>query len=546
MPLTFSNVVSPAQSALNNKLNPQPISAIRPNLSLIAQKPAAQIAQTPTNPSANLSLGNVAGPQSTGITNRNVLPPQLQSSSTASTLPVAKPQPLASTVLNTGSAQPPSSSSVDTNYQLKPGEAQSDYITRIAGYNATKNGVANPYSAPPTTGNTYSAPANQTTGLTAPPTPTYGGLIGSIASTAQDIGQQGQMTPEEVAARKALAGVADTKSGINQSFAEWQAANAKDAIPVEFQQGRAQVEQNLQANRLAAVGQHEQALSQGVSALAAERAANTGAYQGEASALGTAAGYAQPQLSQYGQNYYNPLTAGQPGQGGDIGGVITQYAQGLANGTLPYSSIPSTITGNPVLNAQLLQAAGGSNFNLNSALGSSAAQQSNAQLGGTAVQQANASTYQNALPQYYQMQAQLQNVEGLGNMLLQTAAGGQVNPFDARFANQTVAQFQSQLSSPERTRFQETLNNFQGAASALLANSSGQIPTDVSSSINALGTGTLSLGALKALVDQAQKNGSIKLQSQGAIVNSSLDALRAGTSASIQPNQAASGAKGWL
>lgn len=82
------------------------------------------------------------------------------------------------------------------------------------------------------------------------------------------------------------------------------------------------------------------------------------AAQGQAqSALGTAGGLTQPQVTGYGQTVFDPSTGQFAGGGG--GGlpdnVMQQYAQMAATGQ--YNAIPTFITSNPILNAQLNDAA---------------------------------------------------------------------------------------------------------------------------------------------------------------------------------------------
>lgn len=73
------------------------------------------------------------------------------------------------------------------------------------------------------------------------------------------------------------------------------------------------------------------------------------------SALSSAGGLAQPQVTSFGQTSFNPITSQFDGGGSLPPEVMQQYAQMAVNGN--YTAIPSFITGNPVLNAQLNTAA---------------------------------------------------------------------------------------------------------------------------------------------------------------------------------------------
>lgn len=74
-----------------------------------------------------------------------------------------------------------------------------------------------------------------------------------------------------------------------------------------------------------------------------------------ANALNMAGNLAAPQVTAYGQTSFNPVTGQFDGGGSLPPEVMQQYATMAANGQ--YSAIPSFITSNPVLNAQLNTAA---------------------------------------------------------------------------------------------------------------------------------------------------------------------------------------------
>jgi hypothetical protein len=167
-----------------------------------------------------------------------------------------------------------------------------------------------------------------------------------------------------------------------------------EPITLEFQQGRLQALNNMYATQIdaaqQAVQQAQTAMQQGISEQGQQQsgynqAGNLGvSAQGQLqSGLTSAAGAAAPQLGQYGQTYYNPLGNGTSGGGsGGTGTQISpndpfyqtlqQYAQLAAQGNT--GSIPSSITSNPVLNAQMLQMAKQINPNFNPTLAQASAQ----------------------------------------------------------------------------------------------------------------------------------------------------------------------------
>lgn len=306
------------------------------------------------------------------------------------------------------------------------------------------------------------------------------------------------------------------------------AQNRLNPIPIGDQTGREAVIQNQylqQQNALA--GQF-----QGQSNLV--NAGLTGTGQ-ELSGLNTSAGLTKPE-----GNFpfvFNPATGqfsapgvGGTGSAGAASGAPTvtynptqdaqTFAQAVIQNKVPYADAVNAMgyagsTGKTLLTNAITSLGG----NLTQIEAQQGAIQSNIQTAGTAGVNAQNAAYGTNYQNYLQTGGQLQNVSGLGNLLLTTAEGGQINPFAPQFANQTLAQFRNQLSSPAQAQFNSTLAAFQGAASQLLANSSGQIPTDVSNNINAIANGSLSLSALQAMYQQALSEGQIKLGTAASLVN---------------------------
>lgn len=140
-------------------------------------------------------------------------------------------------------------------------------------------------------------------------------------------------------------------------------------------------------------------------------------------------------------------------------------------------------------------------------------------IAGVAPTSAAAGTYEQAFQAYNTMSGQVKNVDGLGDLLLNVARSGAINPTDLTIGNRTIADLKRNLSTSEQTRFDSALSAFSGAASLLLASGSGQIPTDVSANIAKIANGTLSLPALTAMVEQAKREGTVKLQTAASLVN---------------------------
>ena len=227
--------------------------------------------------------------------------------------------------------------------------------------------------------------------------------------------------------------------------------------------------------------------------LALANAALTGGQQ-QLSGLQSAQGAMQPQLGGYGQTYYNPLSAFGGNQGG--AGVSTSdpfyatmqtYANLLANNQ--GASIPSSITGNSVLNAQLLQMAKqiNPNFNPNVASGIGSAQSSTA-----ATQTAQVQQWTSALQQGQNLQSQL-------NDLITTFG---LNPADLNAANAGIQKIASNVSSPQY----KMLSNY----IAEVANTYAQILTPAGSNVSDYKT-----QIANSMLDQTAKGTSLAQVMQG-------------------------------
>lgn len=373
------------------------------------------------------------------------------------------------------------------------------------------------------TGNTTALPGqsqgvlNQQGGTSATTPPTFQGLLSTVAQQgSQPSAIQQQATDQS---KQAFGGTQDYIKQLEQNRAEEATALKEVAgqpIPLGDITGQQQAASSYYAQKQAALGSAAQAESSLYSPALSGATTAQGQQFGASQA---AASHAQPQLGAFGQGYYNPLDPNS-GAGGPNSGALNplnnvdSLAQQILNGQISPAQANAMGGSVPnfqgVLNQAILKA--NPKANLAQLQGSYDARQSNTTTAGTAATNAAAAAYGQFFGPSLSVGQQLANVEGLGNLLVTTATGSQINPFAPQFANQTIGQLRSQLSDEGQARFNSTLAAFQGAASTLLANSSGQIPTDISANIAAISNGNLSLGALKAMVDQAQQEGRIKAQ----------------------------------
>ncbi len=243
------------------------------------------------------------------------------------------------------------------------------------------------------------------------------------------------------------------------------------------------------------------------------------------SALASAGGLTKPEFNSYGLTGYDPAT-GQPIGGGSNSALnplsnIQSIAQQVVSGQISPSQ--ANAMGGNVTNfsGALNQAILGINPQYNSATTQAAfdSKQSNATTAGTAATNAYASTYNANYAPYVALKQNVDNVEQLGRLAVTVGTQGNINPLAPQFGNLAINQFRSQLSSADQVRFNSAVVAFAGAASQLLTGSSGQTPTGVTDAINGIISGNVPMSTLKALVDQAVKEGNIKLANAAAAVN---------------------------
>lgn len=219
------------------------------------------------------------------------------------------------------------------------------------------------------------APKTISTAIPAPQPqiPTYSGLITNLAnqqnspynqSNQQSIGLLQGLSKDNPAtsgpAFDAYTEAVKAQQKLQSDIAQQYGKIEGDAIPLEFQQGREQALARQYASQLAAaqgavqqqqaaIGQQIQGLGQQQSGLVnAGNLANTGQSTLQ-SGLTSAGTLAQPQLGQYGQTYYNPLTQGQGGSSVQLSGVpandISTFSNAVANGQMDYNTALSQLSG---------------------------------------------------------------------------------------------------------------------------------------------------------------------------------------------------------
>lgn len=448
MPLAFSNMVSssPLASALKSKMAP------------VSPLGIGGFKQT-VSP---FGIGKTAAPSSP---NMSVASPE-QLASFQAPAPVSPAKPAAAPAI---SASSPAGSSYKGT-AITPG-SDADVAAQVARIDAQGNTQQAPVQAP------QSAPQAPTQ----PATPTYAGLVGNLVSNAQNTAQQGQMTPEELAARQKLAGIPGVLGAANAQIESTPSENA-------VQMGREAVAgRNVEAQRQSLAGQ--------VDAYAAERAANVSANSAAGNQYGTAVAAGKPTVESYGETTFNPLTGTFDGGGNlDPQTQATSLAQKVISRQMTYDQA-----------AQSLGYAGsvGSNF-LNNAITSAGENPLQLQASGSATQgvigtqTATQAGYQSALQQGQNLQSQLKD--------LITTFG--LNPADLNKANQGLQTIARNVSDPHYKQLENYVNDIANTYAQVLTPPGGSA-TDTSrgiasSMLDATAKGTSLIDTMKSLDNAAQ------------------------------------------
>ena len=465
----------------------------------------------------------------------------------------------------------------DTSW--KPVSNQPPSMMNTATQNLTPAIPAPPIPAPaPATGN-YTPPNQGTTGVS------QGGIVGNLLN--QGNGQQSQAVTDATNALKtdeqqqasqiaAYGGVGDSnlalgRTGlVNQLYASKIAADqaaVQNALSSQGQQfGQTTAAASANAPIIATPGQVQINPSTPTLGATTSGAANLNSLIGtrmgstgttEYYNTSTGQGFATPQALADFINQQNPGAntnasnvfqyLKQNGQGGSnlLGldsNTMATYAQMLASGQ--QASIPSSVTGNMALMAQLYQQAkalSGGNFNTNVAAGQGAANASNAQTAGTA----NTTAYSGILQQAKNDQANLQSnvslMSNFGQQVLSNLQG--LNPTDSAALNGTIQDFtQKYATDPRYSALLTNIQGFQARVSALL--NAGEIPSAATTGASLIANGALPMSSMQATVNQLNNEANAMLTTQQAKVDAAQANLSNSSSIS-NSNSSAPGGWGW-
>lgn len=390
------------------------------------------------------------------------------------------------------------------------------------------------------------AVVNSSTGQPESVPPSFSGTVGSLIDTSRQGSPAAQgYTSQTAAAGQGNVPIGQSAAGIAADYGKKiadvgqqaaigeQSVGGQGIMPVAM--GRAQQIAQTASEAQTALATGEEAALQGTGQqLTAQNqeasAFNNAAGQANTSqnlqqtGLTSAAGLQQPSASY--PFVFNPTTGTFTNAGG---GVLSAQdaAQAVIGGKMSYDQAKASLgylggTGEAQLQQSIL-GAGGDPLALQ-AQGS--ATQSNIQTAGTAGTQANQQVFNKAYGEYTDLQNSVQNVDQFGQLLTQNMGG--INPSDVKYANQTIAQIRSQLSSGQQAQFDSTLAALTSKVSGLLSVGGNEIPTDVSTAANKIIDGSLPVGSLTAVLSRIQAEGNILLQNQAQKVNTAYAGIQGG------------------
>jgi hypothetical protein len=369
----------------------------------------------------------------------------------------------------------------------------------------------------PITGNpaTYAGVDNPATPQREDHTSRFAGLIGNLVKYAQG---QGEQNPTVQKGLDEYGRIAGQVQEVRNATALGRGALLTSGMTSPVAQGRAAVVAQTGAAQEAALGSQQQAALQSAQVGIQGQQATTGA-------LASAAGITAPQLGQYGQAYYDPVTGQQTGEGSQAAlnpvANIKSIAQQVVNGQISpsqgYQMGGSVANFQGALNQAILAINPG--FNIANAQGQFDARQQNTTTSGTIGTTTAASTYAQNYPAFLQLQNTVQNVDQFGNLLIQTMRDGGINPFDVKYSNTALANIRAQLSSSQQAQFDNTYASLKSRVSGLLAQGGSEIPSQITADANKILDGSLPLSALNAVLQRISTEGQILLSNQAQLVN---------------------------
>lgn len=505
MALSFSNTLG---NALNNTMSPTSLSTpATNNTSLWGQISNA------VKSNNNVSVGAPAGGYSIPTAPATTSTPQITTPKPPTTSALAAPASTSAGTYKGVTITPGTDQQVAAQVAAIDASQSGASPTSTSGALATAptaNNVSINTASPtynPTTGSTSSTPTQSNNGASPTQTPTYSGLVGGLANNATS----------NPAVANATGALSDFQKQMNNEiagvYAEPGLAQDLSGHAQAIQQANAQTYSGLQtAVQNALLGQ-----------------------QNTTTGLNDAAQLAQPSQAAYGQTAFNPLTGTYSSDAGGLpAGTLQQYAQMAANGQ--YSAIPSSITGNIALNAQLNQAAQQINPNYNpiTSAAQGAATASNVETSGTAATNIANTGATSAVQSYNALNAANSTFDNQASSVLSVLQNGSLNG-SIPDVNAALNAASNKLGSTQVQALQSSLTEL-GAAYTNLLSSNGGTPTAQDQQALAALNPSSSAAQIATSIQQLQQAAQIKLQSAQALASGYGSALSGGASGSTNYN----------
>jgi hypothetical protein len=484
MATQISNVVPPAQAALNGKLYGGGANAFG------QQAPTAPAPQSSFDSGASQLFNNIGGAIKGGINAVantkfgqqqappagpfGAVSPALQSSANTAQASAANTQP--ASMINEGAGTGIASSMI--NQGIGTGATLNGLSVSGAPGSAINGGgitQANDQPNLPVTPQNSSAqvfnPQTGTWGPSTPQAPFNAATTGLLGAPAQN-NQLGQNATDITNSyNKQIAALAPLTSAAGDLTTGTQAVGG----------GNASIDSNAVSSRIQALeGQESQQLAGNTQGITA---------QGQAqSALNSAGNLAQPQLGSIGQVPFSPTNYSQGSPLGAPGGTAADAAKVLGG----------------FQGAQAAAAAPGQ------------AQASNTQTAGTASTNSYAGIYNTAntnAANYSQQQSAINAVGSQALNLLNSIP----DRSSSQFANAKLNQLATQFSSPEYAAFNTAIQSLQARIGQALQ--AGEIPTAATGNAQAIANGNLTVGALASTLQQVDKEMGAFVQTQNDLAN---------------------------
>lgn len=414
-----------------------------------------------------------------------------------------------------------------------------------------RSGTTN-YTAPVTTSSTPTTPVGATTNVGSTPSPSpikgmvtppakatdslYGGLVKDIrgmskasneqkrlqqrleqeAQANKAIGEQARQLSEQYG--KEIAQVGKLGAGAvagNLSTGSNIVGSGNAAIASQSASQRMQALSQAQNAALAGTGQQLTGQSQTQTGLtSALGSANTQQQLG-LSGLGTAAGYAQPQVAAYGQTVFDPTTGQYSGGNLDPQTQATNLAQQVMSGAMTYDQALASLgyagsAGANFLN-NAITGAGGNPLQLQ-ATGN--VQQANITTTGTLGTNIAAAGLGNITPQYVQTEANVNAAKEQAGRALNILQQTGLNNVSSTDFNKAANELRSRMGDPNFAAFQTAINEAKNFYTSVLAGS-GSTPSgneEIASQIAALNTNS-PISAIVASLKELEFASSTRLQS---------------------------------